>query len=124
MVLVNNKTKRSLFLIYKPTAHGNMQGRLYKNIQNRVIFKSHETNKQIYKMLIHNRRTNTSLLNLTSVQNQNFDVPKRASACSIKNLCFLTAKARSTYRDFRLNRNMIKNLVSKKLLQGVKRSSW
>lgn len=100
-----------------------MQGRLYKNIQNRIIFKSYETNKKIYKMLIHNRKIVGSRVNLTKLKNQNFDIPKRASPCSIKNLCFLTAKARSTYRDFRLNRNMIKNLASKKLLQGVKRSS-
>jgi ribosomal protein S14 len=100
-----------------------MQGRLYRNIKNRIFFKKNENIKKLYKFLIHNQELKlTTLVNKTINKQQNL-LPKITSQCFIRNLCFLTTKARSTYRDFRLNRNMIKLLSSKKLLQGIKRSS-
>lgn len=101
-----------------------MQGRLYRNIHNRTIFKKYELKKKLYKFLIHNRIYNTSKIIDHKINKQQILFPQIASQTYIRNLCFLTEKARSTYRDFRLNRNMIKQLSSKNLLQGVKRSSW
>jgi len=99
-----------------------MNGRLYKNIQNRTLFKKYEMEKRFYKIITRtNDNLDTKLCNNINRKISKF--PLQASQSHIRNLCFLTEKARSTYRDFRLNRNMIKILSSKKLLQGLKRAS-
>lgn len=100
-----------------------MQGRLYKNIQNRTYFKKYEAEKRLYKYLIHNKQVGIPESTVARVFKKQFSITNRASSSYIRNLCFLTTKARSTYRDFRLNRNMIKICASKKLLQGIKRAS-
>jgi len=101
-----------------------MQGRLYKNIQNRAYFKKYEIEKKLYKYLIHNKEIGIPETIIANVSKKQYSITNRASSSYIRNLCFLTTKARSTYRDFRLNRNMIKVCASKKLLQGIKRASW
>lgn len=101
-----------------------MQGRLYKNIQNRTYFKKYEAEKRLYKYLIYHKEIGISECTMKKVFTKQFSIINRASSSYVRNLCFLTTKARSTYRDFRLNRNMIKICASKKLLQGIKRSSW
>ena len=100
-----------------------MQGRLYRNVKNRISFKKYEEEKKIYKYLIHQHEINLPEYAIEAISCQRQLIPKISSLASIRNICFLTAKARSIYRDFRLNRNMIKLLASKKLLQGIKRSS-
>ena len=101
-----------------------MQGRLYKNAQNRAYFSKYETEKLLYKYLIHNKNAALSEDVKKNLHKNQISIINRASASYIRNLCSLTAKARSNYRDFRLNRNMIKICANKKLLQGIKRSSW
>ena len=100
-----------------------MQGRLYRNVKNRISFKKYEEEKKIHKYLIHQHEINLPDYAVESISRQRHLVPKISSPASIRNICFLSTKARSIYRDFRLNRNMIKLLASKKLLQGIKRSS-
>lgn len=101
-----------------------MQGRLYKNIKNRTYFFEYENEKKLYKYLIHNKQAKLPESLAQNMSKKQFLITNRASSSYIRNLCALTAKARSTYRDFRLNRNMIKICASKKLLQGIKRASW
>lgn len=100
-----------------------MQGRLYRNVKNRISFKKYEEEKRIYKYLINQHEVNLPNYAIAAISRQQHLIPKISSASSIRNICFITAKARSIYRDFRLNRNMIKLLASKKLLQGIKRAS-
>lgn len=100
-----------------------MQGRLYRNVKNRNSYKKYEEKKKIYKYLLHQHEIIVPNYAIESISRQQHLIPKISSPSSIRNICFLTTKARSTYRDFRLNRNMIKLLASKKLLQGIKRSS-
>ena len=100
-----------------------MQGRLYKNIKNRTSFYKHEKEKKLYKYLIHNKQADICEKTKDALYFKQFCITNRASSSYIRNLCVLTTKARSTYRNFRLNRNMIKICASKKLLQGIKRAS-
>jgi len=51
-------------------------------------------------------------------------LPRDSSLVRIRNRCILTGRPRSIHRKFKLSRIMIRELSSKKLIPGLKKSSW
>jgi small subunit ribosomal protein S14 len=49
---------------------------------------------------------------------------KNMSKVRIKNRCIFTNKSQSVYRNFRINRSVLKNFVGSDLLVGIRKSSW
>jgi small subunit ribosomal protein S14 len=49
---------------------------------------------------------------------------KNLTKVRIKNRCIITNRAQSIYRDFKLNRSVIKEFMGSAFLVGIRKSSW
>ena len=50
--------------------------------------------------------------------------PADSSITRVRNFCILSHRARGVYKDFKLSRMFIKQLVGLGMLNGIKKASW
>lgn len=51
-------------------------------------------------------------------------LPRDSSKTRLKNRCWKTGRAKSVFRDFKLCRNVIREMANQGFLPGVVKSSW
>ena len=51
-------------------------------------------------------------------------LPRNSAKTRIRNRCWKTGRPRGYFRDFRLSRNVIREMAHQCLLPGVTKSSW
>lgn len=51
-------------------------------------------------------------------------LPRDSSATRVRNRCVVSSRPRGVYRKFKVSRIVIREMVGKKLIPGLKKSSW
>ena len=100
--------------------------RIYKDIHYRTNYKKVETNSKFLKYIMFCRHLEQNQLykEIKKIMYKRFfKTMKQNSSSKIKNLCLISKRPNSVYRDFRLNRTQIKYFTSRGLLPGVRRGS-
>jgi ribosomal protein S14 len=98
--------------------------KVYKDVQVRNRLKRLEIDKVLLKYLVFSRHLNANV-NYNSIKeilyNKIFFI--KNSISQIKNICLISKRPNSVYRDFKMNRTQLKYFANRGLLPGVKRGS-
>jgi ribosomal protein S14 len=91
-----------------------------KDFYRRVNYNTKEIRLYLLKSIFYNRYLNSYIRLKSSIILEKLN----GGSTKIKNRCILTGRGRGVLRDFKVFRMNFKELASKGLLPGVRKSSW
>lgn len=95
---------------------------IFRDQKRRKLFKKYELKRTLYIAMIRD----TSLpknLRFQSVLELN-KLPRSSSIVRIRNRCIMTGRGKAVLKQWKLSRISFRELASRGLLAGVRRSSW
>ncbi len=99
-----------------------MKALLEKDKRRRASFSNKEVQRLILLYLIRNQKLSASQRLLLTLRLQ--QVSRDSSLVRLKNRCILTNRSKGVYREFRLSRIRLREMLANGLIPGYKKAVW
>ncbi len=99
-----------------------MKALLEKDKRRRASFSNKEVQRLVLLYLIRNQKLSTSQRLLLTLRLQ--QVSRDSSLVRLKNRCILTNRSKGVYREFRLSRIRLREMLANGLIPGYKKAVW
>ncbi len=99
-----------------------MKALLEKDKKRRTSFANKEVQRLILLYLIRNQKLSASQRLLLTLRLQ--QVSRDSSLVRLKNRCILTNRSKGVYREFRLSRIRLREMLANGLIPGYKKAVW
>jgi len=95
---------------------------VFKDNIKRQLYKKLEKKKKYFKSCFFNNNLKFNLRYLIFINLSK--LKKNSSKIRIRNRCILSGRGRSVYKNIRISRMQLKDLISKNLLPGIRQANW
>jgi small subunit ribosomal protein S14 len=99
-----------------------MKALLEKDKKRRTSFANKEVQRLILLYLIRNQKLPASQRLLLTLRLQ--QISRDSSLVRLKNRCILTNRSKGVYREFRLSRIRLREMLANGLIPGYKKAVW
>jgi small subunit ribosomal protein S14 len=99
-----------------------MKALLEKDKKRRTSFANKEVQRLILLYLIRNQKLPASQRLLLTLRLQ--EISRDSSLVRLKNRCILTNRSKGVYREFRLSRIRLREMLANGLIPGYKKAVW
>ncbi len=99
-----------------------MKALLEKDKKRRTSFANKEVQRLILLYLIRNQKLSASQRLLLTLRLQ--QISRDSSLVRLKNRCILTNRSKGVYREFRLSRIRLREMLANGLIPGYKKAVW
>lgn len=95
---------------------------IFRDQKRRTLFKKYELKRTLYMAMIRDSSVSKNI-RFQSVLELN-KLPRSSSKVRIRNRCIMTGRGKAVLKQWKLSRISFRELASRGLLAGVRRSSW
>ncbi len=99
-----------------------MKALLEKDKRRRASFSNKEVQRLILLYLIQNQKLPAAQRLLLTLRLQ--EISRDSSLVRLKNRCILTNRSKGVYREFRLSRIRLREMLANGLIPGYKKAVW